>query len=70
MLHQVVLGRIGIIAPINVVSKFGPILYLMHTLYGSWERATTSKTIKKNIKPNVKINILDEAYALQDEGIA
>jgi hypothetical protein len=41
----------------------------MHTLYGSWERATTSKTIKKNIKPNVKINILDEAYALQDEGI-
>jgi hypothetical protein len=31
--------------------------------------ATTSETIKKNIKPNVKINILDEAYALQDEGI-
>jgi hypothetical protein len=25
---------------------------------------------KKNIKPNVRINILDECYALHDEGIA
>jgi hypothetical protein len=32
--------------------------------------ATTFKTKKtKNIKPNVKINLLDESYALKDEGI-
>ncbi len=41
----------------------------MHTLYGSQERGNHIWNHKKNIKPNVKINILDEAYALQDEGI-
>jgi hypothetical protein len=35
-------------------------------------RVATTFEIKKNknIKPNVKINIMDEGYALQDEGYA
>jgi hypothetical protein len=33
-------------------------------------RATTFKTKKHKHKPNVKTNVLDESYALHDEGIA
>jgi hypothetical protein len=35
-------------------------------------RGAVTFKIKKNkkIKPNVRINILDECYALHDEGIA
>jgi hypothetical protein len=43
----------------------------MHTFYGNhdWGNHILNQK-KKNIKPNVKINILDEGYALQVEGIA
>jgi hypothetical protein len=42
-----------------------------HPVWQLEEWATTSETKKnKNIKPNVKINIMDEGYALQDEGYA
>jgi hypothetical protein len=70
MPHQVVFGLIVCIAPINITSEFGPILCLVHTLYGNWETGNHIWNQKnKNIKPNVKISNLDEGYALQDEGI-
>jgi len=70
MPHQIVLGHIGCIAPINVASKFGPILCPMHTFYGNQGKGNHILNQKnKNIKPNVKINILDEGYAQHDEGI-
>jgi hypothetical protein len=71
MPHQVILGRITCIPPINVVSKFGPILCPMHTFYGNQGRGNhiLNQKIKKH-KPNVRINILDEGYALHDEAIA
>jgi hypothetical protein len=42
----------------------------MHTFSGNWERGNQIWNQKnKNIKPNVRINILDEGYAIHDEGI-
>jgi hypothetical protein len=36
---------------------------------GKWQPHLKPKK-NKNVKPNVKINIMDEGYALQDEGYA
>jgi hypothetical protein len=66
MLYQVVLGYIGCIAPINPTSKFGPILCPMDTFYGNWGRGNH---IYKKKKPNVRLNILNEGYPLNNEGI-
>jgi hypothetical protein len=72
MPHQVVLGHIGCITPINPTSKFGPIPCPMDTLYGNLGvgGATTSKIKKQKQKFNVGLNILDEGYFLSNEGIA
>jgi hypothetical protein len=72
MPHQIVLGHIGCIAPINLISQLGPILFPMD-LYGNlgeggWQPHLKSKN--KNKKPNVKLNILNEGYPLNNEGIA
>ncbi len=50
MPHQVILGRIACIPPINVVSKFGPILCPMHTFYGNQGRGNhiLNQKIKKH----------------------
>jgi hypothetical protein len=41
-----------------------------HFLWQLREGQPHLKPKTKNIKPNVRINILDENYALHDEGIA
>ncbi len=40
-----------------------------HLLWQPREGQPHLKPKNKNIKPNVRINILDEGYALRDEGI-
>jgi hypothetical protein len=71
MPHQVVIGHIGCIAPISTTRNFGPILCLVHTFYGNRGKGNHIwNQKKKNIKLNVRNNILDEGYALHDEGIA
>jgi hypothetical protein len=60
MLYKIVLDDIRCIAPINLVSKFGPIPCPMDTLYGNWGRGNYIRNQKnKNNEPNVKINIMD-----------
>jgi len=68
---KVVLGCIRCIALINVINKFWPNLCLVHILYGNQENGNHIWNQKNiNIKPNVKMNIMDEGYAMQDEGYA
>ncbi len=55
MPHQIVLGYIRCIAPINLTRKFGPVPCPMDTFYGNWGRGNhiwNQKTKTKNLMWN------------------
>jgi len=71
MSHQVIFSCIGCITPINLIRKFRPIPYPMDTFYGNGGGTQSHlKSKNRNKKPNVRLNILDESYPLNNEGIA
>jgi len=64
--HQILLGHIGCITPINTIRKFiAPSFAQCTPFMATTGGTTTSETKKtKNIKLNVKMNNLDEGYPL------
>jgi len=55
--------------PSMMQANLGPSFAQCTPFMATKRGATIFESKKRNIKPNVKINILDEGYALQDEGI-